>query len=56
MNLNDLTSKIICERIKMIQEFLNINHNDLYHQNSSKNIKLWLTVVSMVTTGKKEHR
>ena len=48
MNLNDLKLKIICERIKMKQEFLNINHNDLYHQISSKEYQ---TMVAMVTTG-----
>ena len=28
MNLNDLKLKMICERIKIQQEFLNMNHNE----------------------------
>ena len=28
INLNDLKLKIICERIKIQQEFLNMNHNE----------------------------
>ena len=28
MNLNDLKLKIICERIQIQQEFLNMNHNE----------------------------
>ena len=28
INLNDLKLKIICERIKIHQEFLNMNHDE----------------------------
>ena len=48
MNLNDLKLKRICERIKIKQEFLNINHSDLYYQISSNEYQ---AMIAMVTTG-----